>query len=112
LDHATALLKTGVAIGDWICTRHRDTLRQRVIDATPQLMVWQCALHALLHVLMGVRLLQTDDDDDPAMVAAAAALNTLRRHSNVRRSFYSDAQRHIRTHMHHMLLFVCAGSRR
>jgi hypothetical protein len=112
LDHTTALLKPGVAVGDWICMRHRDALRLRVADATPQLMVWQCALHALLHVLMDARLLQSDDDGDPAMAAAAAALNTLRRHSNVRRSFYSDAQRHIRTHMHHMLLFVCAGSRR
>jgi len=40
LDHAAALLKPDVAAGDWICMRHRDTLRQRVTDATPQLMVW------------------------------------------------------------------------
>ena len=87
LDHAAALLKPGVAVGDWICLTHRNALQRRVADATPQLMVWQCALHALLHVLtrlMDARLLQqSDDDGDPAMAAAAAALNTLRRHSIV-----------------------------
>jgi hypothetical protein len=50
LDHAPALLKPGVAVGDWICLTHRNALQRRVADATPQLMVWWLPLRVLLQV--------------------------------------------------------------
>jgi hypothetical protein len=77
-------------------------------------MVMLYALLQVLRCLIGVRLLQSDDDGgDSAMAAAAAALNTLRRHSNVRCSFHSDAQRHIHfPAVCVLLLYVRAGSRR
>jgi hypothetical protein len=39
MDHARALLKPEAAVSDWICVRHRDTLKQCVENATPQNMV-------------------------------------------------------------------------
>jgi hypothetical protein len=40
MDHARALLKPEAAVGDWICTIHRNKLRQCVEDDTaPQAMV-------------------------------------------------------------------------
>jgi hypothetical protein len=39
MDHARALLKPEAAVGDWICVRHRDTLKQCVENTTPQNMV-------------------------------------------------------------------------
>jgi hypothetical protein len=39
IDHAETMLKTGAAVSDWICLRHRNALQQRVMDATPQQMV-------------------------------------------------------------------------
>jgi hypothetical protein len=86
-DHARALLKPDAAVGDWICTIHRNKLRQCVENAVPQDMV-RCDRGLTLAVHISVRvvlaLCQKEGSERVDEAAAAATLARLQRDSKAR----------------------------